>query len=146
MAELSFNFSLTGAGTINFSLKFDPNSNPCENLTGSEPTPTTISDLNIVRADSIPSDLPTEANEKPDFPGELSGVDGNVEASLYDNISEFDENDLNSLFGVDWPDFNTPSNSNTNRSLDNALVDAGMGEVLYAREVGIQSDTKPAPL
>jgi hypothetical protein len=76
----------------------------------------------------------------------LSGVDGNVEASLYDNISEFDENDLNSLFGVDWPDFNIPSNSNTNLSLDNAIVDAGMGEVLYKREVGIPTDTKTVPL
>jgi hypothetical protein len=97
MAELSCNFSLTGSGKITFSLNFEPSSSPCENLTVSDPDPTTTSDLSIVRSDL--ASCPTDTNER-------LGTGGNVGSPGFDNLSDFGVNDFNlALLGADWLDF-----------------------------------------
>jgi hypothetical protein len=83
-----------------------------------------MSDLNIARADPVP----TEANEIP------------VGSPLFDNISEFDENDLSSaLFGGDWRDFcDTVSLDNVsldNVSFDNEIVENPLPAPLIGDDV-----------
>jgi hypothetical protein len=120
MSELSFNFSLTGAGKINFSLNFEPSSNPCENLTVSDPDPNTISDLTIARADSVLT---------------MPGSDGAVGFPLFDNMSEIDDNDLNSaLFGDDW------RNVCENLSFDNEIVENPLPAPLIDDEVVFEGE------
>jgi hypothetical protein len=82
-------------------MSFSPNST--ESKTLSEPDVTTKSDFNTARVclDDPAPDATVLETENPRFSVLLPGSDGNLE-SLFENISEFSANDLNSAISGDW--------------------------------------------
>lgn len=136
MSELTLKFTFSGTSKFNFSVDFEPTMTSCENDNVSE-VPKITSDLNTVRdclADfnPVPScsdSILEEPDVPPVFSVALSGVNGNVD-SIFENVSEFNDNDLNSvLFGDGWKNseiFPLLSVNSDDLSFNNDATDSGV--------------------